>query len=100
MASKKLNSIFTDDMDHCMFTGSPYVERHHVFPGVANRKKCEKYGFVAPLRYDLHPNGTRFRPTTENKKIDGYLRRRCQEWYEANIGDREEFRREFGRSWL
>lgn len=100
MASKKLNSIFTDDMDNCIFTGSPYVERHHVFPGVANRKKCEKYGFVAPLRYDLHPNGTRFHPTPENKKIDGYLRRRCQEWYEANVGGREEFRREFGRSWL
>ena len=100
MAAKKLTSIFTDDLDHCIFTGSPYIERHHVFPGIANRKKCEKYGFVAPLRYDLHPNGTRFIPTLENKKIDPYLRAKCQEWYETNIGSREEFRREFGRSWL
>lgn len=100
MASKKLNSIFTDDMDHCIFTGSPYVERHHVFPGVANRKKCEKYGFIVPLRYDLHPNGTRFVQSEENKKIDGYLRRKCQIWYEDNIGSRDDFRKEFGKSYL
>lgn len=98
--AKRLHSIFTDDMDRCIFTGSPYVERHHVFPGVANRKKCEKYGFVAPLRYDLHPNGTRFFPTLENKKIDPYLRRRCQEWYEEHVGSREDFIKEFGKSWI
>ena len=27
---KKLWSIFTDDMDTCIFTGSNVVERHHV----------------------------------------------------------------------
>lgn len=31
--AKKLWSVFTDDMDHCYFTGSPYVERHHIFEG-------------------------------------------------------------------
>ena len=98
--AKRLHSIFTDDMDKCIFTGSPYVERHHVFPGVANRKKCEKYGFVAPLRYDLHPNGTRFFPTLENQKIDPYLRRQCQEWYEEHVGSREDFIKEFGKSWI
>lgn len=98
--AKRLHSIFTDDMDHCIFTGSPYVERHHVFPGVANRKKCEKYGFIAPLRYDLHPNGTRFLPTLENQKIDPYLRRKCQEWYEEHVSNREDFIKEFGKSWI
>ena len=98
--AKRLHSIFTADMDHCIFTGSPYVERHHVFPGVANRPKCEKYGFVAPLRYDLHPNGARFNPTPYNKNIDLFLRRRCQRWYETNIGSREDFIREFGKNYL
>ena len=32
------------------------VERHHIF-GSSNRKNSEKYGFVIPLRPDLHPNG-------------------------------------------
>lgn len=98
--TKRLHSIFTDNMDECIFTGSPCIERHHVFPGAANRKKSEKYGFVAPLRYDLHPNGTRFRPTPENKQIDLYLRQKCQEWYESNIGSREEFIAEFGKSYI
>jgi hypothetical protein len=100
MATKKLKSIFTDDMEHCMFTGSPYIERHHVFGGTANRKKCEKYGFIAPLRRDLHPNGASFEPTEENKKIDRYLKAECQKWFEQNIGTREQFREEFGKSWL
>ena len=29
--SKKLWSVFTDDMDHCYFTGTYPVERHHIF---------------------------------------------------------------------
>ena len=43
--AKRLKSIFTDDMDHCMFTGTAPVERHHVFGG-SNRKKSEKYHFI------------------------------------------------------
>ena len=52
---KILWSVFTDDMDHCYFTGSAPVERHHIFGGNPNRKYSEKYGFVIPLRPDLHP---------------------------------------------
>jgi len=55
--SKKLWSVFTEDMDHCYFTGTCPVERHHIFGGNPNRKNSEKYGFVIPLRPDLHPNG-------------------------------------------
>ena len=29
--AKRLWSVFTEDMDHCYFTGSPVVERHHIF---------------------------------------------------------------------
>ena len=29
--AKRLWSVFTDDMDHCYFTGSSMVERHHIF---------------------------------------------------------------------
>lgn len=38
--AKRLTSIFTNDMDHCIYTGSPYVERHHVFGG-SNRKRAK-----------------------------------------------------------
>lgn len=76
------------------------VERHHVFGG-SNRKKSEKYGFVVPIRYDLHPNGAAFSHGSEKKAmIDQYLKSKCQEWYEENIGSREDFIREFGKSIL
>lgn len=96
---KKLKSIFTDDMDHCIFTGSPYIERHHVFGG-ANRKRSEQYGFVVPLRYDLHPNGANFVRTEESMKIDQYLKETAQLYYELHIGTRQQFISEFGKSWV
>lgn len=66
----------------------------------ANRKKSEKYGFVVPLRPDLHPNGANFKRTPENMKIDLFLKQEAQLHYEESIGSREDFRREFGKSWL
>ena len=94
---KKLFSVFTDDMDHCMFTGTAPVERHHVFGG-SNRKRSEKYGFIAPLRPDLHPNGVFAGPQAKDVDLD--LKTKAQTYYEEHYGSREDFIREFGRSWL
>lgn len=96
---KKLFSIFTDDMDHCMFTGTAPVERHHVFGATSKRKLLsEKYGFIAPLRPDLHPNGAQ--AGKDAKNIDTILKQRCQQFYEEHYGTREQFRAEFGKSYL
>lgn len=94
---KKLKSVFTNNMDCCIFTGSYRVERHHIFGG-PNRKRSEKYGFVVPLRPDYHPNGVYF--DKKNGDIDAILKKQAQKYYEENIGTREEFRKEFGKSWL
>lgn len=94
---KRLHSVFTDDMDHCMFTGNAPVERHHIFGG-SNRKKCEKYGFIAPLRPDLHPNGVF--AGKDAKSVDLVLKTKAQAYYEEHYGSREDFIREFGKSYL
>lgn len=94
---KRLWSVFTWDMDHCFFTGSAPVERHHIFGG-SNRAKCEKYGFVIPLRPDLHPNGVHAGKNA--KEIDLRLKTLAQEYYENHYGTREQFRKEFGKSYL
>lgn len=97
---KKLRSVFTEDMDHCYFTGAAPVERHHVFGG-ANRKLSEKYGFVVPLRPDLHPNGAGATWSEQLNDLDLFLKRQAQIYYEKHYGTREDFRNEFGRrSWL
>ena len=50
---KKLYSVLTDDLKHCIITGSQEVAIHHVFNG-ANRSRSEAYGFIVPLRPDWH----------------------------------------------
>jgi len=98
--AKRLKSVFTDDMDHCMFTGSSPVERHHIFynMGGGMKKKCEKYGFIAPLRPDLHPNGVY--AGKDAKDVDLKLKTMAQSYYEEHYGTREEFIREFGKNYL
>lgn len=97
--SKRLTSVLTDDLHHCIFTGSPVVERHHVF-GAALRKKSEKYGFIVPLHPTLHPNGIHFKPTPENKQIDKKLKSMCQKYYEEHIGTHDEWMQEFYKNYL
>ena len=94
---KRLTSVLTDDMDVCMFTGASPVERHHIFGG-ANKKRSEKYGFIAPLRPDLHPNGVF--AGKDAKEVDLRLKTMAQTYYEEHHGTREEFIKEFGKSWL
>lgn len=94
---KRLRSVFTDDMDHCYFTGTAPVERHHIWGG-ANRKNSEKYGFVIPLRPDLHPNGAQVGKNAA--EIDMKLKQMAQEYFEEHYGTRDEFRRIFGKSVL
>ena len=96
--AKRLTSVFTDDMDHCIFTGSPIVERHHIFGG-ASRKHSECFGYVVPLRPDYHPNGTQ---ATEYAmtEIDLQLKQMAQRHFEENHGSREDFILYFGKSYL
>ena len=96
--AKILTSVFTDDMDSCIFTGSPYIERHHIFGG-SSRNASEKYGFVVPLRYDLHPNGARA-DRRYAKQIDTHLKEMAQTYFEEHFGSREDFRAIFGKSYL
>lgn len=96
--AKRLTSVFTDNMDRCIFTGSYDVERHHIYGG-ANRKLSEQYGFVVPLRYDLHPNGARVNPKY-GQKVDIKLKKMAQEYFESHYGDRNAFISTFGRSYL
>ena len=94
---KRLFSVFTDDMDHCYFTGYAPVERHHIFGG-SKKEASEKYGFICPLRPDLHPNGVFAGP--EAKSVDLKLKTMAQTYFEEHYGTREEFRQIFGKSYL
>ena len=77
-----------------MYTRKYGVERHHVFSHTPReRKLCEKYGFIAPLSPELHPNGAHRVNVADS--VDKDLRRRCKEYYIAHYGNEEQFREEF-----
>ena len=94
---KKLYSVLTDDMEHCIITGDSNVERHHVFNG-SNRALSERYGFIVPLRPDWH-NMTPY-SVHMDQQFDLSLKRKAQAYYESHYGSREEFRQTFGKSYL
>lgn len=97
--AKKLRSVFTDDMEHCYFTGTQYCHRHHIFYG-PYRSKSEKYEFVVPLAYYLHEFEKGSVHDNPNTGLDLELKQMAQTYYEEHIGNREEFRADFGKSWL
>lgn len=93
----KAKSAIVKCMENCFVCGSPYVQIHHIFYGTANRKISDRYGYVLPLCQEHHTGqtGVHF-----NKDMDLHFKRLAQEHYEANHGTREDFRREFGKSYL
>lgn len=95
--SKKHWSVFTDDMDHCYFTGTSPVERHHIFGG-SNRKNSEKYGFIIPLRPNLHPNGVM--AGKQAAEIDQKLKNMAREYFLEHYGTLEDFIKVFGKSYI
>lgn len=98
--AKKLKSVLTGDMDTCYITGyQGRVERHHVFGG-PYKKASEKYGFIVPLRPDLHPNGANCTWSKEIRLLDLQLKKECQRYFEEHLGTREDFRSVFGKSYL
>lgn len=97
--SKRLWSVFTNDMEHCYFTGTPYCHRHHIFYG-PYRNKSEEYGFVIPLASQLHefePESVHGNP---NQGLDLQLKQMAQHYFEEHYGTREEFIRIFGKNRL
>ena len=97
--TKKLWSVFTEDMEHCYFTGTPNCHRHHIFPGT-RRKASEKYGFVIPVATFLHEFGPDSIHENPNKGLDLKLKQMAQTYFKEHIGTREEFRIVFGKSWI
>ena len=97
--AKRLFSVFTTDMEHCIETGTSHCHRHHIF-GRSNRGRSEKYGFVIPIAYYLHEFQEGSIHNNPNQGLDLKWKRKAQEYYEANIGSREEFIAEFGKSYL
>ncbi len=103
-----MKSVFIQPEGHCFMCDLlgidawySYLETHHIFEGTSNRKKSEKYGLKVKLCTGHHRgniNGSRA-AVHHNREYADMLHRIGQEKFEETH-TREEFRREFGKSWL
>lgn len=96
----KYRSVFTDDLDTCIITGvsKEYadIHVHHIF-GAGNKANSECYGFLIPLRADWHD--LECYSIHQDRQLELYWRRKCQDYWLENYGTMQEFIEVFGRWW-
>lgn len=103
-----MKSVFPQDEGHCFlcdhfgdYDKYTYLEEHHIFGGSSNRKKSEKYGLKVKLCIKHHRgnvNGNK-EAVHFNKEMADILHRIGQKKFEETH-TRDQFRQEFGKSWL
>lgn len=98
------NSIIQTNKE-CFICGDQYeygfnkLEEHHIFFGNPNRSKSEHYGLKVWLcGHKCHRNG--HNAPHRNKTTDTMLKSLGQAKFEEIHGDRDLFRKEFGKSYL
>lgn len=92
-----MKSVFQDEAI-CFVCQRPTNVQHHIFEGTARRSISERYGlkiFLCPPHHNMSDAGVHF-----NKELDLSLKRMGQEYYESHIGTREDFIRDFIKSYL
>lgn len=94
---KLIDSPEWDAGNACVVCGNPHVQMHHILYGTANRKKSDKHGYIIPLCYEHHLGGNGIH---KNRGMALRWMELAQEHFEKNKGTREEFIKEFGRSYL
>lgn len=91
-------SIISNEPECLVCKTTLNLHRHHVFGGVGRRKKSEMYGcwvYLCARHHNMSNSGVHF-----NKQLDTKLKQECQRAWEERYGDREDFRHEFGQSYL
>ena len=91
-------SIMSNDRE-CFVCGTPLdLHRHHIFYGMANRIISEKEGcwcYLCARHHNMTNDGVH-----HNYAFNITLKKYCQEKWEAKNGDRKDFIRIFGKSYL
>lgn len=86
-------SVFTDDLEHCILCGKKKNDLHEIFGG-RNRLNSIKFNLVIPLCRECHSLNQ------NNPFFNEHWHKIGQEYFECNIGSRDEFIRVFRRNYL
>lgn len=85
--------------------GTPTVERHHIFEGVANRPLSDEDGLWVPLSWEHHQGNMSVQHNKEMKALMHIIGQLAFEKHKVAGGmtedeAREAFRKRYGRSYL
>ena len=95
-----MRSIIVKDLKVCCECGSMQnVEVHHCIHGTAGRKLATRYHLLVGLCPECH-RGTHGVHGKYGHELDLKYKRMAQEAWEKKHGNREDFIRIFGRSYL
>lgn len=92
--------IVTEYTKICVFCGKPAECEHHLLFGTGIRKLAEDDGIKVPACNDCHNMGDVTSRIHGNPMAEKLSKMLGQAVYEAYIGDRESFRRRYGKSYL
>lgn len=93
-----MKSVLQDTKECFICHRTNCLEDHHIFFGTSNRKQSEKRGLKVWLCVPDHRIGPK--AVHRDKETDLQLKEIAQTYYEQNIGTREQFIVEFGKSVL
>ena len=93
--SKNKSILYDDSLDRCYLCGVyGHTDEHHIFGGPC-RKASDRLGLVVHLCRTCHRN-----VHEKNSNMMLYLHQKGQIVYEEHIGSRQEFIKEFIKSYL
>ena len=85
------------DIKECYVCGTTLdLHKHHIYEGIANRKKSEKYGcwcYLCGKHHNMSKYGVHF-----DKALGRNLKEECQKAFERKYN--EDFIKVFGKSYL
>ena len=93
-----MKSIVSNERE-CLVCGmTEDLHKHHIYEGIGRRKLSEVFGcwcYLCGRHHNLSQIGVHFNPDLDLK-----IKRLCQEKWEEEFGNREDFIKIFGRSYL
>lgn len=93
-----MKSIVTDYTDICIFCGRPAECEHHLIFGRGLRNLAEQDGLKVPCCNNCHNMGKE--RIHENPMAEKLSKMLGQALWENNYGDRDDFRKRYGKSYL
>jgi hypothetical protein len=96
-----MKSIITKHTDICIFCGAPAECEHHLLFGTSSRNLAEQDGIKVPCCNKCHNMAVKAVDRIHGNPMAEKLSKMLgQAIWEVNYGDREAFRRRYGKSYL